>query len=118
MADIEFDIDAVANAVAGAVTQSLGRDIKTFESFSERQLKSLAKQARLIAQGYANGELTDDDVQYFLDNMEDMSKNFVKTLQGLTLISIENAWNAAVGVLHTSIKESLGAAGISIPNLD
>ena len=112
MADIEFDIDAVANAVAGAVTQSLGRDIKTFESFSERQLKSLAKQARLIAQGYANGELTDDDVQYFLDNMEDMSKNFV------TLISIENAWNAAVGVLHTSIKESLGAAGISIPNLD
>jgi len=115
--NVNFDIATVVSDIKMAVSGILGKDVSTWRGFAEEQVTALAKQAKLIATGYASGELTDDDTDFFLDGLEAMAENFAQTLRGLVLITIEKVWNAAVGVLHDAIRTALGPIGKAIPGL-
>lgn len=114
---IQFDVGAVVDGVKGAVTGILGKDVETWRGFSERQVQALAKQAQLIAEGYASGGLDDDDVHFFIDGLEKMAENFALTLRGLVMITIEKVWNATMKVLLDAVKTALGGVGKAIPGI-
>lgn len=114
---IQLDLGAVVDSVKTEVSGILGKDVATWRGFSERQLQALAKQAQLIAQGYASGDLDDDDVHFFLDGLEKMAENFARTLRGLLIITIEKVWNATMKVLLDAVKGALGSVGKAIPGI-
>jgi hypothetical protein len=114
---IDFNIDQVISDLKAAVTGILAKDVTTWRGYAEGQVVALAKQAKLIAVGRADGELTDDEAQFFLDGLQAMAENFAQTLRGLVMITIEKIWNAAVDVLHKAIRDALALAGIVIPGL-
>ncbi|MEC5383157.1 hypothetical protein VSX64_20230 [Aurantimonas sp. C2-6-R+9] len=95
--------------------KTVGEDIRSLAGFSSTQLAMLAKQAAWIAEAQAGNELTPDLLDFFLDNLAAMARNFVKVLQGLTVIMIEKAWNAAVGVIWSAIEAAIGVA-LPLPN--
>jgi hypothetical protein len=114
---VQFDVGAVVDSVKTEVSGILGKDIATWRGFSERQLQALAKQAQIIAQGYASGDLDDDDVHFFLDGLEDMTENFALTLRGLVTVTVEKVWNATMKVLLDAVKGAVGGAGKIIPGI-
>lgn len=107
-----FDTDQLVEDIKGAVTGVLDKDVTTLRGFSERQLNAMAKQAAWIAEASLNGELDDDLRDFFLDNLEDMAKNFANTLRGLLAVTIEKIWNAVVTTLWKAIES---AANITLP---
>lgn len=108
----EIDINALINDMKLAASEVLDKDVTTLRGFSERQLKAIAQQSALLAQGIASGQVTDDTKDFFLDSLEDMAKNFANTLRGLMMVTIEKVWNAVVGVIWKAIE---GATGLVIP---
>ncbi len=114
---LNFDIDQVFTDVKAAVTGVLGKDIETWRGFSERQGRAMVKQAQLIAQGFADGSLTNDDVDFFIDGLENAAENFARTLRGLVAITIEKVWNATMKVLLGAVKGALGGIGKAIPGI-
>lgn len=109
---MNIDIDQLISDMKNAASLILQNDITTLRGFSERQIKAIAQQSSLIAIGVASGEITDETKDFFLDSLEDMVLNFVKTLRGLLLVTIEKIWNAIVGVIWKAISS---AAGIALP---
>lgn len=103
-----IDIPALINEMKSAASDVLDKDVTTLRGFSERQLKAIAKQAELVAKGIASGEITEETREFFLDSLEEMALNFVKTLRGLLTITIEKVWNAVVGVLWKAIEAATG----------
>ena len=117
MPKLNFDVDQLIGDIKTSVSDVLEKDITTLRGFSERQLKALALQGKLIAEYYAKGEISSDEVDYFLDNLEDMAQNFANTLRGLSVVTIEKVWNAVVGVLTKAIGASLKGVGLAIPGI-
>jgi hypothetical protein len=107
-----LDVDAVVTAIKDAASNVLNTDVATFKGFSERQVKAIAQQAKLVSTGIATGQITDETREFFLDGLKDMALNFARTLVGLVIVTIEKVWNAVVGVLWDAISD---AAGIALP---
>jgi hypothetical protein len=105
-----FDPDAIGRTIVTELSTLLQDDIKHHAAFAERQAKALAKQAAWIAEASIAGELNDDDRDWFVENLKRMTENFVRTLVGLTILTIEKAWNAVVNVLWGAINAALEAA--------
>lgn len=108
----EIDIDTLINDIKAAASDVVQKDVSTLRGFSERQVKAIAQQTALVAQGIASGQITDETKDFFLDSLEDMARNFANTLRGLMMVTIEKVWNAVIGVIWKAIE---GVTGLVIP---
>jgi hypothetical protein len=111
---MSFDLEELVNDMHGAASAVLNTDVAALRGFSARQLQAIAHQADLVATGIAEGSITKETREFFLDSLEDMAYSFAKTLRGLLLVTIEKVWNAIVGVLWTAISKVTGLA-LSVP---
>ena len=103
------------NNIKTAAAGILQKDISTISGFSQAQLRALAKQAAWIAEATAKNELNEEERAFFLRNLADMARNFVKVLQGLAAITIEKLWNAVVDVLWGAIRGAAGSIPLPLP---
>jgi hypothetical protein len=110
MADI--DVDKLVGDIKSAASGILKTDVAALRGFSERQVTAIAQQAKLVAAGIANGDITEATREFFLDSLEDLALNFARTLRGLMTVTIEKVWNAVVAVLWKAIST---ATGLVIP---
>lgn len=105
--DIQGIIDALISALKGAA----GTGWTTISSFVTKQSALLADQAETIAQGRLTGSLKDDDelFHFFVDELADSAKELAHYVAAMTVLTIEKAWNAVVGVLWGELQKALGA---------
>ncbi len=81
----------------------LEKDISAVRGFSERQVEAIAKQTVLIQNGVKNGDIDEDLREFFLDGLEAMALNFVNTLKGILMVTLEKLWNALVNFLYKAV---------------
>src|SRR6476660_8959627 len=103
-----IDLNALISEIVKTATDRLGRDISSLEGFAEQQLRGLARQAQLIAGALASGHLSDDDRDFFLNDLKNTARDFANTLAGLLVLEIEIVWNAAVDTLWKAISAAAG----------
>lgn len=114
---MSIDINQLIQDMKEGASQIIDRDVTVVVGFSERQLKALAKQTELIIKGVVNGDIDEDLQDFFLDSLKEMTLNFAKTLQGLLMVTIENVWNALVGILWGAISTATGI-DLALPSAD
>lgn len=112
-----IDVAQLIEDMKKMASQVLNKDVTTLRGFSERQLKAIAQQAAFVEAGILSGEITDETRDFFLDSLEDMALNFVKTLRGLMIVTIEKVWNAIVGVIWKAIETATGIT-LSQPDIN
>ena len=105
-----LDIARLVSDVETTVSGVLGKDLQSISGFAEQQLQGIARQAELIASNYLNGITNAAQRDADLDDLKDLVRTFVGVLQGLAVIEVEKAWNAAVGVIWAAI-----GAAIKVP---
>jgi Arc/MetJ-type ribon-helix-helix transcriptional regulator len=110
-----IDLEQLMNDMKYAASQVIKQDVTILRGFSERQLKALAKQTELIAAGILSGDIDEDLRDFFLDSLENMALNFVKTLHGLLIVTIEKVWNAIIGIIWGAISTATGINLVSPP---
>ena len=107
-----LDTNQLKDDIKDVISGILNRDITTVRGFSSRQLDGIANQTSLIASGIASGEITLATRDFFLDQLIELAHNFVNTLVGLIISTIEKLWNAVVSVLWSAISK---ATGVQLP---
>jgi hypothetical protein len=105
-----IDPSALASQIESAISQTAKTDISQLEGFSKTQLHAIAQQAATIAAGALDGSITGDTQAYLLKSLAELTRSFVNTLAGLAVISAEEVWNAAVGVIWGAINKATGLA--------
>ncbi len=97
------DVPTLIAEIKDIATNVLQKDITTVRGFSERQVEAIAKQTVLIQQGIASGEIDEELREFFLDGLEAMALNFVNTLKGILMVTLEKLWNAIVEFLYKAV---------------
>jgi hypothetical protein len=111
-----IDVEQLVTDIKGAVNAIINKDIVAVKGFSDRQLKAIVVQAKLVAEGIATGEITEETREFFLDGIENMTDNFLATLKGLFQVTVEKLWNAVVGVVWGAINSAIGVTtGLVLP---
>src|SRR3954452_12350963 len=105
-----IDLGTLITQIQSTATAVIGQDVTTLSGFSAQQLQAIAQQAVFVSAGIADGSITGETRDFFLDNLKEMVRSFVNVLAGLVVITIERTWNAIVGVLWAAIGKATGLA--------
>lgn len=105
-----LDPEALVSALQAAATNIIEADISALEGFSRQQMNAMAQQSAFVAGGIADGSITDDTRDYFLNSLVEQAKSFANILVGLAAEVIEQVWNAFVGVIWDTINKATGLA--------
>ncbi len=97
------DVTTIIKGIKDIASGILEKDISAVRGFSERQVEAIAKQTVIIQKGVANGDIDEDLREFFLDGLEAMALNFVNTLKGILMVTLEKLWNALVNFLYKAV---------------
>lgn len=88
------DLSTLIAQIKDITSGILEKDVTTVRGFAANQLEAIGRQTLLLQKGVVTGEIPDNLIEFFFDGLEKMTLNFVNTLKGLLLITIEKVWNA------------------------
>lgn len=115
-----IDIDKLAADIFAALNAAIQGGIKTGRAFIRKQSRGLAVQGAMIAEARLGNNIDDDDVAFFNTQLAALTKNFARSVVAMALITLQNAWNAIVGVLWGTINAALAGAnfgGLPVPKV-
>jgi hypothetical protein len=105
-----IDLGTLVTQIQTVATATIGNDVTGLSGFSNQQLTAIAQQAVFVSAGIADGTITGETREFFLESLKEMVRSFVNTLAGLITVVIEETWNAIVGVIWDAIGKATGLA--------
>jgi len=83
-------------------------------SFVTKQSKAIATQAAWITESRISGVLKSDDelFDFFVSQLKDSIESMAHAVAVLTVLTIEETWNAVVGIVWGAINTALTGAGL------
>ena len=115
MADLEFG-DLVGD-MAQAMADVVNTDITLLRGYSKAKAKTIARFTKLIAEGYAAGEI-DEAEEDELDELDMMVERWIRNLKTLANTTIERLIKAVTTALYGAITTVAAAAGVPLPALN
>jgi hypothetical protein len=108
MADV--DIEAIVKAMGDAALPHLKQGASKARTFGKVEADKIARTAAMLADGVAKGTIDEDEARLVLEVQKNASRSVLLTIKGLGIVAVENAINAAMGVLRTAIRTATGIA--------
>jgi hypothetical protein len=107
------DFQNLINAMLGAAAPNLVNGGANATSYATHEFTQFVQDVDNVNKMVAAGDITADDGQFNIDQYKLSMQSVLITVQGLSLIAIQNAINAALNVLNTAIQATL-SAGLKI----
>lgn len=106
------DVSELAETMANAAKQSLAADWPKAKKFAKPEFSRLAQSLVDIGELAASEEISALEAQSLLAIHRNTTKTVLLTVQGLGLLAVENAINAALGAVKDTINTAVGVAVI------
>ena len=103
-----LDIGTIGDDMVAAASAALGKDWNAARTYAVPEFKRLAAVLTGIAEQTATGELTLAEARALLQIHQNTTRNVILAVQGLGLLAVENAVNAALGVVRDAINTAAG----------
>jgi hypothetical protein len=87
----------------GAVKTSLGKDLSKAKDFARPELQRLARSLVDVAKLVAAKKVTRQQARSLVEIHRNTTKIVLLTIEGLGIIAVENALNAAFDVIRTTV---------------
>lgn len=110
MAHIEIDLNQLLKEMTESAKKVLKSKWKEIKPFAEQQLKSFAENIKLIAVLKAKGKITEEQARLHLTIQKESARTVLLAMEGIGIVTAENAINAALKVVQTTVNNSIGWA--------
>ncbi len=108
-----LNVSELAQQMLAAATGILTGKAPGVLDYAKTEFEKIGNQCVLIGEQYAQGQLTEEGAQALLQMQINSSKILLLTLEGLSLLVVEAAINAALQVAKTAVNTALGVALIA-----
>jgi hypothetical protein len=106
----EIDVEALVKEMGNAALPHLKAGAAKARDFGRAEADKMARTAIMLADGIARGTIDEEEAQLVLDVQKNASRSVLLTIQGLGILAVENAINAAMNVLRQTIEAATGIA--------
>jgi hypothetical protein len=102
-----LDVEELADNMLGAALPILKKGAQDAESFAKTEFTKIAQTIVSIGEQVAEGQINQQQAGLLLDMQTSASRNVLLCLQGLALLAVEEAINAALAVVKTAVNTTL-----------
>ncbi|WP_310496414.1 hypothetical protein [Sandarakinorhabdus sp.] len=106
----ELSVGTLAKAMIGAAKGSFNRDWPVVKEFAEGELKKLAQTLVQIGRLTALGRVNHAEASVLLEMQKNTARAVMLALQGMSLLMVEQAINAALGAVRDLVNGAIGFA--------
>jgi hypothetical protein len=105
-----IDIGQLVSDIVAGVKPIIEKDGASLSEFAQRQIKSMAEQAKILGERVIAGEFKDRDemLKFHMDDLKRQAQNFANVIVGLQAVTIEKVWNTAVKILWGALDKAVG----------
>ena len=104
----QLDVGTLASQMLEAALPILKKGAQEAESFAKTEFTKIAHTIVAIGEQVATGQISQQQAGLLLDMQKSASRTVLLTLEGLALLAVEEAINAALdvikGVVNTALK--------------
>lgn len=104
----KIDIEAVAKAMAAAAYKVLKKQAPEIKSYAQAEGQKLAHTIALIGERYAAGQIDEEHAKLLLRLQKNASMTVFLTVEGLGILTVEAALNAAFDVVRQTVNTAVG----------
>lgn len=106
MADIQ--VDEILPDMLGAASEVFGERWTDIKEYAEEELEKLAKTLSEIGQLRVSRQISEGEASVLLEMQKNTARTVMLTLEGMGLIMVEEAINAALSIISEVINGALG----------
>ena len=99
----ELSVADLVSDMLQAVKASLGKDYRKAKDFARPELQRLARSLVDIAKLVATDKVTKQQARSLVAIHQNTTRGVFLTLEGLGIIAVENALNAAIGAVRSTV---------------
>lgn len=107
---MSLDIGELASSMIGAFKAELSDKWPDVKEYAETEAKKLAENFAMIERMKLSGEITEEQAKLLHDIQKNASRAVLLAVEGLGLIAVEQAINAAMNVLRDTVNGALDFA--------
>lgn len=100
----------LASSMLGAAKGTLDRDWPRVRAFAEPELTKLANTLVEIGKLLLEGKITELEARSLLEIHKNTLRTVLLAIQGMGLLAVENAINAALGAVRDAVNGAVGLA--------
>ncbi|MEI6265466.1 MAG: hypothetical protein WCP74_10180 [Sphingobacteriia bacterium] len=106
MANIDFSklVHDMLTAAKGKLTSHW----KEVKPYAEKEVNSFAENIKLIAELKMKGKITEEQARLYIDIQKNSMRIVLLTIEGLGILAVEAAINAAIDVIRSTVNTALG----------
>ena len=105
-----IDVSDLSRKMVRAAADSLKGKWPSVKDFAEAEFTHLAETLALIIRLKAEGKVTEEQAKLHLDIQKNTTRMVLLTAEGLSLLIVEAAINAALKVVRDAINSAIGFA--------
>lgn len=105
---MEIDIEKLLKAMLEAASGVLKNHWPKAKDYTENEFRKLLLEAQHIAKLKAEGKITEQEAAYLMDLQRNASRAVLLAIEGLGILAVEAAINAALAVVGDTINSALG----------
>lgn len=103
-----LNVSAIAKDMLNAAKPILQNSWKEVKPYAEKESKAFAQNLAMIARLKLEGKITKEEALLHIQIQKNSYRTVLLAIQGLGLIAVENALNAAIGVISTTVNKAIG----------
>ena len=103
----ELSVGDLVSDMLQAVKASLGKDYSKAKDFARPEVQRLARSVVDIAKLVAAGKVTKQQAKALVAIHKNTTRVVFLTIEGLGIIAVENALNAAIGAIRSAVNRAV-----------
>lgn len=103
-----IDVSKLTEDMLGAVKGVFEKKWPTVKGYAEMEFKKIAESIAAIERMKLAGKITEEQARLHLDIQRNATRVVLLTLEGLGILIVEQAINAALGVIKDTVNSALG----------
>lgn len=107
---MSIDVDELLQQMLGAAKEVLAADWSDIKEHAETELKGIAEGIALIERLRLQGKITQKQAKSLIKMKKNTAQIVLLTLEGLGVIAVEKAINAALKVVKDTVNETMDFA--------
>jgi len=103
-----IDFGALVKQMVGAIKGSLSKDWAEAKPYAEKESKAFAENIKLIAKLKLEGKINEEKAKLHIEIQKNSMRIVLLAIEGLGILAVENAINAALDVIRSTVNTALG----------
>ena len=108
------NLDALTSEIGLVVTSILNTDLALLRGYSQAKARAIASFTLLLAEGYAGGSISTEQVAEETAELERMVVRFVRNIQALAITTIERLLRAIGNLLMATLTRVTGLPALTL----